>query len=330
MADGSPFKCSDCHAASYTTFDQARCAACHYDIKAAFVTAHVTTFGQNCLGCHDGLDSYGHAFDHNKVAFTLAGRHTALACDQCHAGATQIAVLKAAPQDCYSCHTKDDTHKGSFGQDCAQCHTPDNWQTTKVDHNKTAFPLTGKHVSVACTACHLNSVFKGTPMDCYSCHAKDDTHKGSFGQNCAQCHTPDSWQSATVDHNKTAFPLTGKHLAVACTACHVNNVFKGTSTACNGCHAEPPYHQGLFGLACASCHTTAGWIPALFNGNHPFPINHGGASNCAACHPSNLAAYTCYSCHAQAQMVSRHSEEGISAADLPNCVRCHSTGRGGN
>jgi len=329
MADGSPFKCADCHDAGLASFGQARCTACHLDINPAFIPAHVTAFGQNCLGCHDGRDSYGHAFDHNKAVFVLTGRHASLDCAQCHAGASLIAALKTTPQDCFSCHAKDDTHQGAFGKDCAQCHTPDNWQSAKVDHNQTGFPLTGKHAAAACAACHLNGVFKGTPKDCYSCHAKDDAHQGSFGQDCAQCHTPASWQSATVDHNKTAFPLTGKHLAVACTACHVNNLFKGTPTACNSCHADPPYHKGLFGLDCASCHTSAGWTPAKFNANHPFPVNHGEAGSCAACHPASLAAYTCYACHDQGQMVSRHREANVSTADLPNCARCHSNGRGG-
>jgi len=393
MAGGSAFQCSDCHKTNFTRFDQAVCAACHFDINKAFLTDHLTTFGDACQACHDGLDSYGHSFNHSGVPFALSGKHAALTCGQCHAMAVNLAALKSAPTACAACHTRDDAHKGTFGQDCAQCHTPDGWQTEKVDHSKTAFPLTGKHQAVncsdchqnavfkgtpsacaachakddthkgslgqdcaqchtaaswqdakidhsktafplvgkhlttACTACHLNQVFKGTPSACFACHAKDDTHKGGFGQDCAQCHTAVSWQDASIDHNKTAFPLTGKHASVVCTACHINQVFKGTPTACVGCHADPAFHQGLFGSDCVSCHTTSGWQPAKFNSPHGFPINHGGSGSCASCHPSSLLTYTCYICHDQAQMANRH--RGVSAADLPNCARCHASGGGG-
>jgi hypothetical protein len=107
-------------------------------------------------------------------------------------------------------------------------------------------------------------------------------------------------------------------------------IFQGTPTQCMACHADPVYHQGLFGTACASCHTTSVWTPAKFNGAHAFPVSHGGANNggantCRNCHLSNLNSYTCYSCHPQAQIASSH--QGI--ANLNDCVRCHPTGGGG-
>jgi hypothetical protein len=79
------------------------------------------------------------------VAFTLTGKHSAVLCQQCHTGAKTIADLKNTSQDCNSCHAKNDTHKGQFGQDCAQCHTTASWQSATFDHSKSAFPLTGAH-----------------------------------------------------------------------------------------------------------------------------------------------------------------------------------------
>ncbi len=466
MNDGSAFQCSGCHPAGYGRFELQVCADCHGLLNPAFMPGHTAAFGTDCLSCHDGVDSYGHTFDHSRVSFALSGKHASAACAGCHGAAPlTLAVLKAAPQDCFSCHASIDAHQGGLGVDCGQCHTPQNWQTAKIDHSLTAFPLAGKHASVSCQDCHQNGVFKGLPKDCFSCHQKDDAHQGDLGRDCGQCHTPLDWQQATLDHSLTAFPLIGKHQTAACTdchanhvfkgtpkdcfschqkddahqgdlglncggchtptgwlpatvdhsltrfplvgkhigvdcqACHVNNVFKGTPgicyachakddahkgqfgqdcglchipagwlpptfdhaktifpltgahlrvacvschrqgaggivfagtpSACSACHADPAYHQGLFGLNCVSCHNTAAWVPATFNQPHTFPINHGGAgSTCRNCHPTSLSTYTCYKCHDQSQMASRHQENGIT--DLSNCARCHASGRGGN
>jgi hypothetical protein len=235
-------------------------------------------------------------------------------------------VLKGTPTDCYACHQKDDFHKGTFGQDCGTCHSTDAWLPISFDHSTTTFPLTGAHVTLTCETCHINGVFKGTLTACYACHQKDDFHKGAFGQDCSLCHTTTAWLPSTFDHAKTAFPLTGAHINLACQSCHINNVYAGTPTYCSAWHADPAYHLGLFGLNCVTCHTTAAWIPAVFNGPHSFPMNHGGAGgNCRTCHPTTLAAYTCYTCHNQSSIQQRH--QGI--ANLGNCVACHPTGGGG-
>ena len=398
QANGSGFACSDCHPSGVTRFDQTVCQDCHQKINASFSQEHQQAFGTDCLACHDGIDTYGPVFDHNLSSFPLNGKHATVACSKCHQGQGSIKLLQATaqncdachskddlhqgrlgsdcsqchnpdgwanatfdhslaafplvgkhetlacakchvpdasgatlfkgtPVDCYACHVKDDPHNGQFGQDCSPCHTPVDWKSVTFDHSKSAFPLVGGHQTVACAQCHINGVFKGTPTDCYACHAKDDHHNGQFGQDCGACHTPDSWSNATFDHSKSAFPLTGAHESLQCTQCHVNNVFKGVPTSCVGCHVEPAYHKGLFGTDCATCHNTSGWSPAKFKGGHSFPMNHGGANNCRSCHPSALRSYTCYSCHNQADIASRHKDEGIK--NIQNCVKCHPTGSGG-
>ncbi len=368
MATGAAFTCADCHVNGFIKFDQTNCASCHKNLDATFMADHTAAYGLNCRTCHDGLDTYGRAFDHSQVAFVLTGKHQSLSCSQCHNGARSIPDMKALNQACEACHAKDDAHQGDLGKDCAQCHNPGGWQQgAKIDHNLTKFPLTGKHQSVDCTSCHQNKVFKGTPTDCYSCHSKDDTHQGDLGKDCAKCHVTDDWKEATIDHSLTSFPLAGKHLTVECTACHVNDVFKGTPTICSGCHAkndihkgslgqdcsvchsvngwlpitfdhaksafpltgrhqglpcaqchvsgpsgvvfkgtpticygchaDPNYHQGLFGTNCVSCHSTGGWIPAKFDLPHSFDLHHGGANSCRDCHPSSLSTSSCTKCH---------------------------------
>lgn len=326
---GVSFTCLDCHGDKITAMDLTRCAICHQQIDSPYMTNHLAAFGGECLACHDGIDTYGAAFDHNLLAFPLQGKHATTDCVGCHPGARTPGDLKNASTDCYSCHAQADPHAGRFGQDCAQCHTPEGWENATFDHSLTAFPLTGAHLNLACEACHVNGVFQGTPQDCYACHQADDAHAGQFGQDCARCHTPEGWENAAFDHSLAAFPLTGAHVNVACADCHTGGVFKGTPQECSACHAEPEYHLGLFGVECSACHDTAGWLPALFNQAHTFPFNHGssGMNACRACHPANLATYDCYTCHEHnpVEIERKHREEGIS--NFQDCARCHPTGQ---
>jgi hypothetical protein len=311
MPGASDFTCADCHAEDFSRFDEAVCQSCHLNLDSGYMEAHTADFGQSCLACHDGIDSYGEAFDHNRLAFTLLGGHANIACAECHTGARQRADLENTVID------------------CDQCHTPENWQTATIDHSLTAFPLTGAHAGVECQDCHAGRQFKGTPQDCIACHAADDAHQGSFGQDCSGCHTPDGWEAASFDHSLAAFTLTGAHLGVECVECHINQVFKGTPQECSACHIEPDYHRGLFDAECAACHTTDGWSPARYDRAHSFPINHGesGLSACSTCHPDSLTVYTCYGCHEHnpGNIEAKHREEGIS--NFQDCLRCHPTGR---
>ena len=328
-AGGDDFVCADCHGQDLTRFDPATCAECHGEMDAIFVQAHRGAFGDSCLACHDGVDRYGAAFDHDQLAFSLEGAHDTAGCAGCHANARTPADLRSAPQNCYACHQEDDAHGGDLGQDCAACHAPQAWEEATFDHDTLAFPLEGAHREVECGDCHQDATFGGTPTDCYACHQEDDAHAGELGQDCAECHTPRAWEEVTFDHAQTAFPLDGGHLDVACGGCHQDAVFAGTPAECVACHDEPAYHAGLFDRNCAACHNTAAWSPAEFDRAHQLPFDHGeeGISPCATCHPDRLADYTCYECHEHrpAEIAAEHRDEGIT--DFEDCVECHPTGQ---
>ena len=137
---------------------------------------------------------------------------------------------------------------------------------------------------------------------------------------------------SSFDHAQV-FPLDGKHAEIECVACHANQVFAGTPKVCAQCHAEPAVHAGLFGLVCESCHTTTAWSPATLL-EHSFPLRHGLENGepetaCAVCHVTSYSEYTCYGCHEHqpAEISRKHSEEGISAVELPACLECHPGGR---
>jgi len=305
-SDRQPFTCADCHGADVTRFDPAVCSTCHQQIDAVFMQKHTLSYGTDCKGCHDGIETIGRKFDHSRAIFKLEGKHVGPTCDQCHLGAHTAADFKSTPGDCVACHLKDDAHKGDLGKDCGACHKPAGWTPATFDHNRAAFKLEGRHLEVKCGDCHVNNVFKGTPATCFACHQKDDNHNGKFGQDCAACHSARGWKPSTFDHNLSAFKLDGKHAAVACEKCHVNNVFKGTPVECSACHHDPAFHLGLFaGMSCAQCHSTSGWSAAKFNLPHPEPTNggeggngiHHGNASCQDCHTVNLMTATCTTCH---------------------------------
>ena len=341
--------CGACHAAPWASNRTSDlCLACHTDVSTQLASASgvhgvVATASDDCRTCHTdhrgaagALTNFqGDAALHDRTRFSLA-QHTKqadgspFACTSCHT-ASYASFDQAV---CTSCHAGLNgafmtQHLADYGADCMGCH---DGKTTlaKFDHATTSFPLAGKHASALCRQCHPGAPLSAAPTTCIGCHAKDDAHKGQFGTDCGGCHKATAWLDAAFDHSKSAFPLDGKHVAVACAQCHANGVFKGTPTTCEACHQAPTSHVGsAFTASCTGCHTTGGWTPATM-ANHPFPIDHGGAvSGCVVCHPANYAAYTCYGCHAhnEADLLVRHRDEGIT--NLADCVSCHPNGRGG-
>ncbi len=311
--------CTQCHANGVYAGTPTNCVACHLADNA-----HSGQFGTDCAACHTTAGWGGATFDHNQTSFPLSGRHTAAACTQCHAN----GVYAGTPTSCVSCHAADDAHNGQFGTDCAACHTTAGWGGATFDHGRTLFPLTGRHTAAACTQCHANGVYAGTPTGCVSCHAADDAHSGQFGTDCAACHTTAGWGGASFDHSRTSFPLTGSHTAVACTQCHAGGVYAGTPTSCVACHSAPDSHPSYYGSVCTLCHTTSAWRPVSYTQGHTFPLNHGNAgSRCTTCHTDSFQAYTCYNCHQHdpTETARQHTERGI--ADLTRCADCHPQGR---
>ncbi len=310
-------ECAACHADQTFRGTPTTCVACH-----AADDPHDGALGQECAACHVTSDWREVAFDHSLTPFPLTGQHETVECAACHADQT----FRDTPTTCVACHAADDAHGGALGQECATCHVTSDWREVAFDHSLTAFPLTGQHETVECAACHADQTFRGTPTTCVACHAADDPHDGQFGTDCAVCHNTSDWRAVTFDHSRTAFPLTGQHSAVACTACHANQVFRGTPTNCVACHVEPAFHAGAFSATCNDCHTTAAWLPARFDAPHTFPFNHGdaGVNSCRTCHAVQVQSYTCYQCHDQAEMAEEHLKEGI--ADFQSCASCHPTG----
>ncbi len=309
--------CTNCHDRTDRSRQSALCLDCHKDIAADVRDRHgfhgrmPNAGAGKCIGCHtEHLGRDGDIvrlnkleFDHERTDFPLAGAHRALACASCHKSGE--AYRKAQPA-CLSCHKKDDYHDGQLAATCADCHNPDSWTGARFDHNKTAFALTGAHLSVSCGGCHLGGRYKPAPKTCVGCHATDDAHRGERGDDCGKCHTTTGWKEAKFDHVKeTGFALLGHHAKIDCVGCHRSGNFKDKIPKdCYGCHKADDSHAGRFGIKCDSCHGNEEWRPVKYDhlAKTKFALLGIHAKlDCHVCHTANVATQKlgtdCLACH---------------------------------
>ena len=326
--------CTKCH----KRFDKAAqtqlCLDCHKDVrkdadeKQGFHGRLKER--QECKDCH--TEHKGRTeniapineqtFDHAKTDFLLSGAHANPKKADCKACHKPKQKYREAPSTCYACHKKDDKHKGRAGEGCKDCHTEHNWTDMRFDHNKTRYPLRGKHVQAACKDCHANDRYKDTPVDCYSCHKKDDKHKGQEGTKCEECHDERSWKKAPFDHNKSRFPLMGKHQTVQCKQCHLTPAFKDAPSDCYACHKKDDKHKGSYGEKCETCHAERDWKTITFDhGLHTkYPLfGRHIHLKCDACHKGHLykdkTPVDCYACHKK--------DDKHKGRFGNKCVSCH-------
>lgn len=340
--------CRACHTAPWESARmEDRCVACHGEIAVQMkdvATLHGSLLTNQpdlrCRFCHPEhrgpnaslTELQGVQFPHEAVGFSLKGHQfkvtrEAFVCSDCHTA--DIATFDL--QTCDTCHRQMDAgfmtaHVLSFGSACLDCHDGRDRLVSDFNHNAFAFHLEGKHAAVSCVKCHVDARrlqdFAAAPQDCYSCHFNDEPHEGRFGRDCAACHTVNGWKPASFDHNLANFKLEGKHAAVRCEQCHVNNVYKGTPTDCYSCHKQDDRHNGQFGTNCAACHNPTNWENVTFDHNRSnFPLTGAHASvRCESCHVNNRFAGTPTNCAAC------HGDPAWHAGAMgTNCAGCHNT-----
>jgi len=262
-------------------------------------------------------------FSHERSGWPLEGTHLTLGCEDCHkpefrvSPAATLSNRKETSRswiglepDCMSCH--EDDHRGALGANCLECHTNRKWRpAADFDHGRTAFPLTGKHVEVGCAKCHLapglqlpvNDKGKRVPLykplphqECSTCH--EDSHKGRLGPSCSQCHVTEDFRRVakeSFDHDKTPYPLRGRHRSLRCAECHDSRSAWGKRppfATCNACHED--LHAGQATLAgrkvdCAECHRVEGFRPSTYTASrhqssrYPLEGRH-RSLKCESCH----------------------------------------------
>jgi hypothetical protein len=281
-------KCEQCHgtpgrstgrpaAGSFAIEKFQRCADCHKDTHRGEFSGRAD--GGACESCHTENGFSPSTFAHSSAKFALQGKHQQVPCAKCHpvsTAATNGVVVREFRvkrfQRCADCH--EDGHAGQFayradGGECAGCHYVDGYLPatyTPDDHRKARFTLTGSHVAVPCAECHPANTVRARSTrrfvwselpKCEACHR--DVHGGQFPAakygGCASCHTSEAWNRLLFAHDKTSFPLTGKHAGVECVRCHPAQGagsaagarrFVGTPTKCSDCHTASS--QGSNGL----------------------------------------------------------------------------------
>jgi len=242
--------CTDCHAREdFKDEFPNGCVDCHRADDD-----HQGRNGTDCGSCHQPTTWPDSLFDHGDTGFHLVETHAMLECSACHKAESAAEVATS----CSTCHAMDDTHGGQMTAECSACHTQTAWHAGIVfDHDLTAFPLTGLHAAVSCGGCHENNRFQDAATDCVSCHADDDVHEGTLGNDCRSCHTSNGWTVTVFDHDvSTSFPLEGRHEGLACGDCHTSSSASASDvpSTCGGCHAGDDVHDGQFGNSCGQCH----------------------------------------------------------------------------
>lgn len=338
------------------------CSACHAD-------PHKGGFKQTCESCHSTAtwkkSAFTTTFDHSKTRFPLLGKHIEVGCLDCHKGGDFKAPI--AHDACADCHS--DAHRGQFakradGGRCESCHTVSGWSPSTfnvADHAKTGFPLAFPHEKVKCADCHTPAGkatrYKIQLALCMDCHK--DEHRGQFAgdpwrNRCEQCHSGATFKSTSytlAKHQKSDFPLTGGHVAVACNDCHkpasgLSLVrYRFDQLDCTTCHED--IHRGQFAqqmaalgnagkpLGCEVCHSTKDWkdLEKFDHARTQFPLEGSHrAVACIDCHkPPNMelnmmhvefksAPTGCSGCHE-----NPHADQfGARAGD---CAACHNSNK---
>ncbi len=240
--------CIDCHVNNQLSGLPRDCYGCHEnDYTGTPDPNHVTNnFSRDCLVCHSQEMWSPSTFDHNMTSFPLTGAHASTDCIGCHESG-----YSGTPAECFACHEQDfagvtdpDHVTNNFDHDCTICHNTTAWSPADFDHNNTAFPLTGAHLTTACAECHQNG-YSGTPVECFACHeaefnrTNDPDHQAAlFPITCENCHNTAAWDQTTWDHDSQYFPIySGSH--------------RDRWNSCDECHITPSSYQ-LF--ECINCH----------------------------------------------------------------------------
>ena len=309
--------CQKCHKRFDKEGQNQLCRDCHKEINSDIQSKKGfhgrMKEGRLCIDCH--TEHKGRmaeiapinekTFKHDQTDFELKGSHSdpKTDCKDCHKPKTKY---RDAPNDCNGCHKKDDKHEGDLGIACQNCHSEKNWKDTKdkFNHNKTDFPLKGKHLDVKCEDCHLTKKYHETPKDCISCHKKDDKHKGEFGAKCENCHSDQSWKETNFDHARdTKYQLKGAHQSTKCESCHKPGTPLNLPTTCVSCHKGDDKHQGSLGDRCEKCHIEKSWAstPDFNHDDTKFPLrDKHKEAKCQSCHKNGLKEklpLLCNECH---------------------------------
>lgn len=303
------------------------------------------TAEMDCSGCHTEAGwalapgAGGAGFDHDRTGFPLRSAHAATACTSCHKGQAR------PPSACTGCHR--DEHQGRLGTACAECHRATAWRDTNAmeRHRMTRMPLTGKHATAECIACHKRGMERGVsdvPVDCYACHRAayhdPETHpdhdgdptdpsKVPFPRDCSQCHRTSGWQPAVAV--PTALQLAQWGLLTRLGAKGMDagrNAGRQPSTQRFGAWSAGAGARVIPGGSLATSALLAPLLVAQHDARMVISFGPHRAATCESCHADwrRPALTRCDGCHGSAQLRAQHRTPVPMAAMA--CLGCHPKG----
>ncbi|MDR3666327.1 MAG: hypothetical protein P4L35_05750 [Ignavibacteriaceae bacterium] len=336
--------CIQCHQNGYTNIPKT-CVSCHQNNynTAANPNHKFLALSTDCSTCHTTVAGWQPAtFAIHSNYFPLVGAHAAIAtCLNCHNG-----NYNNTPSQCSGCHlvaynlSQNPKHQiAGISTVCQSCHNTVAWIPSTFSHTTTGFALTGVHLTLQCSSCHVGTT-SGLNSLCVSCHQSNYNTAAnhlaqSYPTTCEMCHNTSDWTQSTFNHQTTPFPLTGAHITVLCGSCHQTG-FIGTPTACASCHqtnynnTTNPSHTSLqLAVTCETCHTTnPGWQPAAFPIHNNYYTLAGAHTSliCTQCHNGNYlptsVATDCFTCHTTDY--NNTTNPNHQAAQFPHdCQTCH-------
>lgn len=334
-------QCEKCHDVNDRDKQTPLCLDCHKKVRrdlreeTGYHGKQRRIKTQQCRDCHtehkgreaDVIKFNRVTFDHELTDYALKGQHVPVPCNGCH---DPQKKFREASHKCHVCHKRDNPHKErleKLEKNCQACHQDKGWHHIDFDHDKSKFPLTGKHQKIRCADCHPNDRLFNTPKACNACHRIDDIHQGKVGEKCGKCHDTHDWEKLKFKHHRdTGYAIKDKHKPLRCQDCHRENAQKKhLPTDCQGCHKKDDRHRGRYGDKCRDCHSEVGWKKLLFDHTRDTTYSLAGKhadAGCADCHTGQLyrqvLSIRCYDCH---KIDDAHRSQVDSDTRL--CGRCH-------
>lgn len=248
------------------------CSECHSEPHGGEFASQ--PYNNKCDSCHSEAGFETTTFSrerHAQTRFPLNGRHSEIACAQCH---------KPLPVR----YEMEPLADGGI--------------------LPASLPASGKS-----TISKPRLQFRFASRTCDVCHLDPHEIRPEVNLSCNNCHIPQQWGVLLpFDHSSVSQKLEGVHREAAnqfkCAQCHKmreimneNSVrtapaFSKAAIECVKCHADKDPHGGQFGILgngqkdCSSCHTSNAWNSGSFDHNKTqfaLTIQHQNVS-CTKCH----------------------------------------------
>jgi len=294
------------------------CLGCHAGIPEGDEDRYFSVEPRDCIRCHDG--ERGETVDWTAPTRTASNlkfvhvRHmeavdTAgdedLGCAECH-GPTQpdqprMAIARAAPEICVSCHAHEVPEHLAGEAVCATCHATlaevPELSVTRVAE----FPQPPTHAAESFIVSH-GEMAEAQLESCAVCHARESCtrcHLNAEGLDVIRSLAPDQRIAELVAGRAGAWPEPESHGEQGWEFSHAERVVGG-SQSCASCHAEP---------SCRTCHGEAN-IPQITALPDSSRVGLAGVTVPRTRAPGHIPDFA-----------SQHG--AAAAANLPNCTSCH-------